>query len=84
MHDPATIGSTEGAGMTDDEDQRFDAFAAAIMAAYDAYRGEPYGARDWAATDGTVSDETRERYRRAADAVLDAVEWTRFGLGPKS
>lgn len=71
--------------MDDDTDRvetaEFDAFAAAIMAAYDAYRGHPYGERTWMGEG--VGAYSRNKFRRAADAVLDTVEWVTFGLAPK-
>lgn len=56
------------------------AFAKLLMAAYDDLIGE--ARRDWDATDGTVSDETRRKYLMAAADALDTLEWTKFGLAP--
>lgn len=66
--------------MTAEEEQRFDAFAAAIMAAYHAERGEPVMA--WTG-DERVGECTRAKFRRAAETVLDGVEWVRIGLAAK-
>ena len=65
--------------MEQEINERVEHMARAIYAAYGSLVDYP---TDWDATDGTISDNTRAKYRVIADDVLDKIEWTQFDLMP--
>lgn len=67
--------------MEDAYNQRVEHMARAIYSAYGTLVDYP---NDWDATDGTICDETKAKYRAIADDVLDKIEWTSFFLVPET